>query len=109
VPTLFPADAFDRMTQDPRWNGHGYLGARANHLDTTDSEALPQYVREAEVRELDCRLIRLAVERGWTWEDLFAWADSRNGRWMADAIFGDSFDMWETAIGRWNLFENPND
>lgn len=66
-------DTFDRLTRDDRWQGFGYLGGR-QHED-------PELVADADARIL-------ALTEGWTEAELFAWANSKWGRWFADSAFG---------------------
>ena len=87
-PCCRPQDAgelFDRFTDDERWLGYGYLGERRHALDSTDPEApaQPDLVAEA-----DRRVVQWAGIHRWTGEELFAWANSKLGRWYGDAMFG---------------------
>lgn len=98
VPTTPAAtDTFDRMANDDRWLGFGYLGGRRNALDGTDAEAPAQPERVAEV---DAWLIDRASTLGLDYDALFAWANSRDGRHFADVVFGG--DTIERAFG-WGL------
>jgi hypothetical protein len=74
----FAPDTFDRMTEDEGWLGWGYLGERARHEDA------------AYVQELDAQILRWVETLGWSLEDLFMWANSKDGRWFADLTFGGS-------------------
>ena len=76
-----PFDAFDQLvTDDERWPwlGFGYLGERANWADRDRDRVL--YVDEA--------ILDRADEYGWTMDDLFEWANSKQGRHFADTAFG---------------------
>jgi hypothetical protein len=64
--------------EDERWLGWGYLGERDRTDGPTD--------------RADAIVLRFAAERGWDAEDLFHWANSKDGRWFGDWAFG-SFDM----------------
>lgn len=75
----------DRMANDDRWLGFGYLGERRNLLTSTDPEAP---ANPTLVEATDQRVIDAANGWGWTYDELFAWANSKNGRWFADMIFG---------------------
>jgi hypothetical protein len=79
------ATVFDQMSRDDRWLGFGYLGERRNMLDTTDPDApgRPDLVEAA-----DQRVIDTANERGWDYDRLFEWANSKDGRWFGDVMFG---------------------
>jgi hypothetical protein len=65
-----------KAAQDDRWLGWGYLGERGRQDDATLVEATDQ------------RVVDLANERGWTFEDLFAWCNSKLGRHFGDVVFG---------------------
>lgn len=65
----------ERGNDDARFLGWGYLGARANE-------------DAAQVTEADAFVLARAAERGWDAEDLFAWSNSKDGRWFADWFFG---------------------
>ncbi len=67
------ANTFDRMTTDDRWLGFGYIGGR-------------QYAEPAEVEMADTFILDMTAD--WTDEELFAWANSKDGRWFADVLFG---------------------
>jgi hypothetical protein len=71
--------AFDRMLNDDRWLGFGYLGERRNQL---------QAGRAAEVAAADVKAMAAANEAGLTGEELFDGANSKNGRWYGDCMFG---------------------
>ena len=72
--TTNPTDYFDRMTEDERWLGWGYLGERSRCEDP------------AKVAEVDAYVMHQI--KGWTDEERFHWANSKNGRWAADGLFG---------------------
>lgn len=78
---------FDSMTNDERWLGFGYLGGRRSALDGSDPEcpARPDLVADADRQILD-----YAVAHNWDREQLFEWANSKDGRWFADCAFGGS-------------------
>jgi hypothetical protein len=78
----------EAMYANDNWLGFGYLGERRNMLITTDSEAAPEAERRLLVEAVDQRLLDHANAEGWTDDDLFAWANSKNGRWFADTMFG---------------------
>lgn len=78
-----------KASNDERWLGFGYLGERARQDDLVLCEAVDQ------------RIIDAANDAGWEYEDLFAWANSKLGRWLGDAMFGSSvrFDRrWDNAV-----------
>lgn len=107
--TAFMPDVFDRMSRDPRWLGFGYLGGRRNHLNNDDPEcgAGTPGRRQERVAYVDQRVREAADAKGWTDEDLFAWANSKHGRWLADAAFGDGGSALDLALGTWNLLTVP--
>ena len=91
-----------KAANDERWLGFGYLGGRSTALTSTDPEAPAQPLV---VEATDQRVIDFANEHGWTYEDQFAWCNSRPGRHFADAMFGSNerFDRrFERAVG-WGL------
>lgn len=96
MPTLTTAD-LDRMTDDDNWLGFGYIGGRRTALTSDDPEAPAQPERIAEV---DAWLIARANRLGLDYDGLFAWANSKNGRWFGDVVFGG--DTIERAEG-WGL------
>lgn len=101
--SVFMPDVFDTMRDDRRWGGFGYLGMRRSRLESTDPEAPPEPER---VAETDAAILNLATERGWDYERLFEWADSKNGRWFADAMFGTDEavpEAFDRAVYRWRL------
>lgn len=67
----------DRAARDERWLGFGYLGERSNHQGEVDL-----------VAATDQRIVDIANERGWDYEALFDWANSKNGRHFGDVVFG---------------------
>lgn len=91
----------DRMTEDDRWLGFGYLGERQFALHSTDPEAPAQPER---VATIDAWLIARANRLGLDYDDLFAWANSKDGRWFADAVFGgntiEQAKRWGLAPGQ---------
>jgi len=96
--TLTP-DVFDEFTRDDRWLGFGYLGGRRNTLASTDP------VSPHLVEAVDRRVVDWANYYGWTRDELFAWANSKAGRWFADVMFGSHVRVdtdFEQAV-RWNL------
>ena len=95
----------DRMETDDRWLGFGYLGERRNFREAVASgEVDPRFTGLADA--VDDRVIEFANHRGMTYEALFAWANSKNGRHFADVMLGStgrSFEAaWSEAV-RFNL------
>ncbi len=74
--TTQTTSTFDRMTSDDRWLGFGYLGSR-------------QYADDAEVALADAFVFDVTAD--WTDDELFTWANSKDGRWFADILFGGSW------------------
>lgn len=64
---------FNEMTEDERWLGWGYLGERGRCEDAELVETVDAIVLEQTA--------------GWTDEERFQWANSKNGRWVADALY----------------------
>ncbi|MGB8019626.1 MAG: hypothetical protein WCF04_00195 [Candidatus Nanopelagicales bacterium] len=75
-------NVFDKMMNDDRWFGFGYLGERAGTLDDSDPEAP---ARPALVAEVDRMILETTAH--WTAEERFAWANSKDGRWFGDCAF----------------------
>lgn len=73
--TLHTAADLDAMTENPEWQGFGYIGGRRNLDDTAR-------------RLADEIVLDFAFRHGWSTDDLFAWANSRSGRHYADAMDG---------------------
>jgi hypothetical protein len=84
--TATASEVFDAMTADDRWLGFGYLGARRNALDTSDPEFCPP--QPERVGQADELVLDHAHRHRWTEEQLFTWANSKNGRLYGDAMFG---------------------
>lgn len=83
--TTLTRDDLDRMTNDDRWQGFGYLGERRNRLESTDPEAP---ATPETVAIVDEHVLEVANTAGLTYDDLFAWANSKDGRWFGDCTFG---------------------
>jgi hypothetical protein len=62
---------------DERWLGWGYLGERDRAADAG-----------IDTRHADEVALRFANANGWNREDLFHWANSKDGRWYGDWAFG---------------------
>ena len=67
----------DNMYRNDEWEGFGYLGERRN-----------QVAEGRSVEEADARVLADANVHGLTAEELFTWANSKNGRWFGDCMFG---------------------
>lgn len=76
---------FDRMTQDDRFLGWGYLGDRGRFLRDPDPGSA---ITLDLIVEADEAILEVVRDMGWTYDDLFAWANSKDGRWFADMAFG---------------------
>ena len=89
---VLTVDDLDRMEHDPRWLGFGYLGGRSNAPD-------------ADRALVDAEVLRIANDRSMDYEGLFAWANSKTGRWFADTTFGNSGNLGSAFADaeRWNL------
>lgn len=85
---------FDAMTAREDWLGFGYLGARRNALDTSDPEITP--TTPAELAKVDAWLLR--VMHAWTADEIFAWANSKYGRWFGDEVFGSRKPLQERLM-----------
>jgi hypothetical protein len=68
---------FDKMTTKKEWLGSGYLGERATQRE-----------QGRDTSEADEKAIAEANRLGLTDAELFDWANSKNGRWYGDCMFG---------------------
>lgn len=73
----------DRLARDERWLGYGYLGTRLEAADRGTWSYAPHAIA---VR--DELVVAEAARRGWSAEDLLGWANSRDGRYAGDILFG---------------------
>ena len=69
---------FDAMYRNDEWLGFGYLGERRNQDDART------------VQTADTLAIDAATAAGLTDAELFDWANSKNGRWYGDCMFGNN-------------------
>lgn len=75
----------DRMETDDRWLGFGYLGERRNFRQAIDSgEVGFPDTAAAELARMDADVLEEARIEGLSYDELFAWANSKDGRWFAD-------------------------
>lgn len=65
---------------NPAWGGFGYLGERERAMRTAEGREL--------AAAADAWVLFVAGSEGWTAGELFAWLDSKPGRWYGDAAFG---------------------
>lgn len=77
-------DDLDAALNDERHMGYGYAGRR--------------YLSRARREEMDRAVVRQANALGWTYEDLFEWANSKHGRWACDAATDSSKTATVVAI-----------
>lgn len=89
------AQIFEAFAQRDEHLGYGYIGERRMALESVEdgeaSERLGMQVRVA-----DEAVLAFADDAGWSDEELFAWANSKDGRFYADVMFGDS------GVGAWH-------
>lgn len=102
-----PAALFARFADRDDFAGFGYIGARRNQLDGSDAECP---ARPDLVAAVDAWIVARAQLAGWTEEQLFDWANSRDGRFFADVVFGSgstdlAADLAEAV--RFGLFTAP--
>ena len=76
---MLTTDDLDRALNDDRHFGWGY---RTRGYFTRTFQAM-----------VDAEVIRAANEHGWDYEDLFAWTNSKDGRWLVDVLSGLSSDI----------------
>jgi hypothetical protein len=74
---MFTTADLDKMYRNDEWLGFGYLGERRNHTD-------------AEVEAADAKALEDANNNSLTAEELFDWANSKDGRWYGDCMFGNN-------------------
>ena len=67
----------ERALEDPR---------RQGTLGYTQSEYIER--SKAFIAKGDSLAIRTANAKGWTYDDLVVWVDSKGGRWFWDALHG---------------------
>lgn len=83
---------FDQMTESDEWLGFGYLGERSHAIENGQTD---------EVAAADAFLLALNL----TDKQLFTWANSKDGRWFGDAVFGGSGSLDErfAQAQRWGV------
>lgn len=81
----------DTMTRDDRWEGFGYLGER--HRAPADVAA--------RFAAADALILGAADAHGWTYDDLFTWANSKNGRWFGDEVRGTNRELTTDLLARY--------
>jgi hypothetical protein len=77
----------NRMTGEDDWAGFGYLGDRKRALDNSDPQAPAQ---PEKVAEMDRQVLAEANRKGMTYAELFAWANSKTGRWFGECFLSGS-------------------
>lgn len=91
-------DLYD-MENRREWLGFGYLGTRYQAKDN---------LRAA----MDKKVIQHANAQGWTADELFDWANSRNGRHAADTLSDGPIkglqERYTRALG-WTVMDLPRD
>lgn len=87
--TRLTAGDLSRALEDERHLGFGYRSGRSS-------------ATESRVSDADAIVLRIANEKGWTYEQLFAWANSRPGRWTADVLYDGGT---EADVRRWDLMQ----
>ena len=94
----------DLMTREDEWGGYGYLGERNNIREAVaDGERKASDIDR--LHAVDQMVIASANAKGMTYEQLFAWANSRDGRHFADRMVGWSDDIqaaW-AATAKWGI------
>ena len=79
------AQIFESFTRNDEWLGYGYLGERENALvSVRTGEAGPMLADRLELADEAV----LQATADWSDEELFAWANSKDGRWFADCVLG---------------------
>lgn len=81
----------EAMYTDERWLGFGYLGERRTALSMgEDPEGLTKEAAADLVAKADAMVLAHANRYSFTAEELFTWANSKDGRWYADCWFGNN-------------------
>ena len=70
----------DLGLQDDRYLGFGYLGERRTFFGNYGMSVAPQ------IEAADAFILECANREGWTVDDLFAWANSKDGRWAGEIL-----------------------
>lgn len=72
---MLTIEDIERSYEDERWLGWGYLGGRKHLTEGVERDAA------------DAIVLDYANDHGWDYETLFAWLNSKPGRWFADDPF----------------------
>jgi len=78
TPTL-TVDILEGFYDHPDWLGFGYLGVRQTNMATAAGRAKADMA--------DTAILTFANLQGWTEGELFAWANSKVGRWYGEEFF----------------------
>lgn len=79
---------FERMMRDDRWLGFGYLGERRNFIAGLTESGVPANVAADALHDVDELVHSEAAAKLLTYDQLFAWANAKVGRWFADLFLG---------------------
>jgi len=93
------SQCFDGLQRPERWGGYGYLGSRWTSLqDEVGRTKGPQTAEGEIVARVDAAVVGFAAAEGWSDEELFQWADSKDGRWFADQTLSPNPDGLGRAL-----------
>lgn len=87
----------DAFEQHDEWLGFGFIGERSRARETVAAGDSDYRMSVDSLAEIDTIVLRLASERGWSVERLFAWANSRDGRFAGDELFG-SYHVTDRSV-----------
>lgn len=78
--------------------GHGYLGERRAMLAAAATGEADADVVDGLIAQADAMIDRVVADLGWDLDELFAWANSKAGRWFGDCWFGSNGRHAERCI-----------
>lgn len=84
----------DAFEDHDEWLGFGFIGGRKNAREAIDAEttAFESGFSLEQMQVADNMVLFHANRLGWSRDRFFAWANSREGRWVADILIGSKLD-----------------
>ena len=86
--TTIKSTDIEAAYKDERWLGWGYLGERRRFIEDNGPDA---------AKRADAAVIAGAMARGWGYDRLFDFLNSKPGRWFGDMAFGSDCDVYAAA------------
>lgn len=84
---MFTTTDLDQMVFHADFEGFGYIGARINFVQgIVEGEIAPELA--GLLAAADAKVLRQVNTYGIEEDEFFDWANSRNGRYYGDAMFG---------------------